>query len=61
MRWVAFDSKDFKREKKIEGKGSELIFFTPLGVGVAFDDPEEFSVLTSKPPQSCLNNSVLKG
>jgi hypothetical protein len=42
MRWVAFDSKDFKREKKIDGESSELLFFTPLGIGVAFDDSEGF-------------------
>ncbi len=43
MRWVAFDSKDYKRGKRT-GKGHiETSFFTPLEVGVAFDDPEEFT------------------
>jgi len=42
MRLVAFDSKNFNRTQKlIDGK--EFSFFTPLGVGVAFDDPEGFA------------------
>ena len=40
MRCVAFDSKDFKREWIEEGKPKG--FFTPLGVGVVFEDQEEF-------------------
>jgi len=43
MRCVAFDSKDFKRERKVDGGRPEVSFFTPLGVGVAFDDPEGFA------------------
>jgi len=43
MRCVAFDSKDFSRARNIgEGK-PEGGFFTPLGVGVVFDDPDKFT------------------
>ncbi|MDR0198833.1 MAG: hypothetical protein LBI08_03720, partial [Methanomassiliicoccaceae archaeon] len=43
MRLVAFDSKNFNRTQKSSDGKSEFSFFTPLGVGVAFDDPEGFA------------------
>jgi len=42
MRYVAFDSKDFKRPR-IGEHGNEEGFFTPFGVGAVFDDPEGFT------------------
>jgi hypothetical protein len=42
MRWVAFDSKDFKRLKKSDD-GEERGFYSPLGVGVIIDDIDAFS------------------
>ena len=42
MRCIAFDSKDFRRLKKT-ADGNEGGFFTPLGVGVVFDNPDEFT------------------
>ncbi|MCL1984620.1 MAG: hypothetical protein FWG58_04395 [Methanomassiliicoccaceae archaeon] len=41
MRWVAFDSKDFKRLKKLEN-GEERGFYSPFGVGVVIDDYDAF-------------------
>jgi len=42
MRWVAFDSKEFKRLKKSDD-GIERGFYSPLGVGVVIDDPDAFT------------------
>ena len=39
MSVVAFDSKEFRREKREEKK---LVFHCPLGVGVQIKEPEEF-------------------
>jgi hypothetical protein len=36
MQIVAFDSGDFSRRKKVNG-GREIVFFTPLGVGISVD------------------------
>lgn len=46
MRCIAFDSKEFKRvSKSWDGDRSNYQggFFTPLGVGVEIDNPEEFT------------------
>jgi hypothetical protein len=43
MKQVAFDSKDFKRVKRVNDDHLEVLFFTPLGVGVAINNPEEFT------------------
>lgn len=37
MQIVAFDSGDFSRRKKVEGK-KEIVFFTPLGIGVSINE-----------------------
>lgn len=37
MQIVAFDSGDFSRRKKVDG-GKEIVFFSPLGVGVSVGD-----------------------
>lgn len=42
MRYVAFDSKDFKRLKK-SNEGGEHGFYSPLGVGVIVDDYDAFT------------------
>ena len=41
MRWVAFDSKEFKRLKRLDD-GDERGFYSILGVGVVIDDSEAF-------------------
>ena len=41
---TAFDSKDFSRSNA----AGELKFYTPLGCGVTFSDPDEFSALFSE-------------
>jgi|Deesub1362A_J573_1020465.scaffolds.fasta_scaffold00150_58 hypothetical protein len=43
MQIVAFDSGDFSRRKKVDGE-REIVFFTPLGIGVSIDGKleEEF-------------------
>ena len=40
MQIVAFDSGDFSRRKKADGK-KEIVFFTPLGIGVSINEKSE--------------------
>lgn len=40
MQIVAFDSGDFSRRKKADGK-REIVFFTPLGIGVSINEKSE--------------------
>lgn len=44
MSILAFDAGDFQRWKNVEGQ-KEIVFFTPLGIGVAIKEgKEEFQV-----------------
>jgi hypothetical protein len=44
---LAFDSKEYRREKVIDGV-RQTTFYTPLGVGVKLDDSEEFRLTYRK-------------